>query len=75
MDLQNLNIAGKPTATSANRKFVQKWLTVVQLGFFVNYLVLCGTTMVLQAMPFLHKFSKRYHQLKKTALGRNRQNS
>jgi hypothetical protein len=38
---------------------VQKWLTVVQLRFFVNYLVLCGATMVLQAMPFLHKFSNR----------------
>jgi Iap family predicted aminopeptidase len=47
---------------TGNSKFVQKWLTVVQLRFFVNYLVQCGTTMVLQAMPFLHKFSKRYRQ-------------
>jgi hypothetical protein len=45
--------------TATNRKFVQKWPTVVQLWFFVNYLVQCGTTMILQAMPFLHKFSKR----------------
>jgi hypothetical protein len=45
--------------TAYNRKFVQKWLTVVQLRFFVNYLGLWGSTMVLQAMPFLHKFPKR----------------
>jgi hypothetical protein len=48
--------------STANSKFVQKWLTVVQLRFFVNYLVQCGATSVLQAMPFLHKFSKRYLQ-------------
>jgi hypothetical protein len=46
--------------TSANRKFVQKWLKGVQLRFFVNYLIQCGATLVLQAMPFMHKFSKRY---------------
>ena len=48
---------------AGNSKFAQKWLTVVQLKFFVNYLVLYGTTMVLQAMPFMHKFSKRYKQV------------
>jgi Iap family predicted aminopeptidase len=45
-----------------NRKFVQKWLTVVQLRFFVNYLVQCGATLVLQAMPFLHKLAKRWQK-------------
>jgi hypothetical protein len=45
--------------TPYNSKFAQKWLTVVQLRFFVNYLVQCGATMVLQVMPFLRKFSKR----------------
>jgi hypothetical protein len=45
--------------TAYNSKFVQKWLTVVQLRLFVNYLVQCGATTVLQAMPFLRKFSKR----------------
>jgi hypothetical protein len=46
----------KPTA---NNKFVQKWLTVVYVNSSVIYLIWCGTTMVLQAMPFLHKFAKR----------------
>jgi hypothetical protein len=46
--------------TTANSKFAQKWLTVVQIRFFVNYLVECGTTELLQAMPFMRKFSKRY---------------
>jgi len=59
MDLQNLNIARKATATSANNKFAQKWLTVVHVGSFVNYLVQCGTTSVLQVMPFMRKFPKR----------------
>ncbi|MET4084174.1 hypothetical protein ABIB40_004148 [Pedobacter sp. UYP30] len=49
--------------STAHSKFVQKWLTVVQLRSFVDYLVQCGATMVLQAMPFLHKFSKRYVSL------------
>jgi hypothetical protein len=46
-------------STTCNSKFVQKWLTVVQLRFFVNYLVECGTKLVLQTMPFMHKFPKR----------------
>jgi hypothetical protein len=46
--------------TVHNSKFAQKWLTVVQYRFFVNYLVLCGLTLVLQLMPFMRKFSKRY---------------
>jgi hypothetical protein len=49
--------------TAGNSKFAQKWLTVVQLRFFVVNFGLCGATMVLQAMPFLHKFSKRYSQV------------
>jgi len=49
---QNKNTAG-------NSKFVQKWLTVVQLRFLVINFGLWGATMVLQAMPFLHKFPKR----------------
>jgi hypothetical protein len=45
---------------AGNSKFVQKWLTVVQLRFFVINFGLCGATLVLQVMPFMHKFSKRY---------------
>jgi hypothetical protein len=55
--LENLFMRDK--ITTANSKFAQKWLTVVQLRFFVINFGLCGATMVLQAMPFLHKFSKR----------------
>lgn len=50
-------VAKRPTG---NNKFVQKWLTVVYVNSSVNYLVQCGTTSVLQAMPFMHKFAKRY---------------
>gem|GEM_PF-1210450 len=39
MNLQNLNIAGKATATSANNKFAQKWLTVVHVNSSVIYLI------------------------------------
>jgi hypothetical protein len=60
MDLQNLIVARKANVTPYNSKFAQKWLTVVQLRFFVNYLGLCGATLVLQAMPFLRKLAKRY---------------
>ncbi|WP_442795808.1 hypothetical protein [Pelobium manganitolerans] len=49
--------------TVHNSKFAQKWLTAVQLRFFVNYLVQCGTTSVLQAMPFMRKFANRYRQM------------
>lgn len=42
--------------TPYNSKFVQKWLKVVHL----NNLVQCGTTLVLEVIPFLYKFSKRY---------------
>jgi hypothetical protein len=59
MDLQSLIVARKTYVTPANSKFVQKWLTVVQIRFFVNYLVQCGATMVLQLMPFLHKLANR----------------
>jgi len=48
--------------TGYNSKFVQKWLTVVHVNPFVNYLVQCCATIVLQAMPFLHKFANRYRQ-------------
>jgi hypothetical protein len=54
-----MNLTAQKEAHTPNSKFVQKWLTVVQLRFFVNYSVQCGTTMFLQAMPFLHKFSNR----------------
>jgi hypothetical protein len=49
----------KMKSPAHNSKFVQKWLTVVQLGFFGIYSGLWGTTTVLQVMPFLHKFPKR----------------
>jgi hypothetical protein len=52
-------------ASAPNSKFAQKWLTVVQLRSFVNYLGLWGATLVLQVMPFLHKLANRYHQFKK----------
>jgi len=42
-----------------NNKFAKKLLTVVQPRFFVNYLIQCCATMVLQAMPFMHKLAKR----------------
>ena len=62
MDLQNLIVARKANVTPYNSKFVQKWLTVVYVKSFVNYLIWYGMTMVLQVMPFLHKFPKRYVQ-------------
>jgi hypothetical protein len=46
-------------ARTANSKFVQKWLTVVYVISSVIYLIWCGATMVLQAMPFLHKLANR----------------
>jgi hypothetical protein len=57
--VKRINILNAQRKATHNRKFVQKWLTVVQLRFFVNYLVLCGATTVLQAMPFLHKLANR----------------
>lgn len=48
--------------TNANNKFMQKWLTVVQFNSSVIYLIYCGTTMVLQVMPVLHKLANRCKQ-------------
>jgi len=52
-------------STTANTKFVQKWMKVVYINSSVIYLNWCGATMVLQAMSFLHKFPKRCGALKK----------
>jgi hypothetical protein len=57
---QIVNLKLKNKKPAGNSKFVQKWLTVVQLRFFVINFGLCGATLVLQVMPFMHKFSKRY---------------
>jgi len=60
--MRKTNLTEIKRKTGYNSKFVQKWLTVVYVNSSVIYLIQCGTTLVLQAMPFLHKFSNRYSQ-------------
>ncbi|MGY3052229.1 hypothetical protein ACVWYG_000419 [Pedobacter sp. UYEF25] len=54
--------------TTTNSKFWQKWLTVVHVNSSAIYLIWCGTTMVLQVMPFLQKFPKRYRAFRPTLI-------